>query len=103
MTATVQGIPPEAVFSRENHTDPPSLAFAGAMRHNTKADFLPCLESVTEKAKITELPDDVTAGIADGAFMVHCIVPDTGSNYKEYSEKFIQHGEMKLKKVCLID
>ena len=98
MTATAWGIPPDAVFFRENYTDPPSLAVAGAMRLNTKADFHPCQESVTEKAKITELPDDVSAGIADGASMVHCIVPDTGSNYKEYSEKFIQHGEIKLMK-----
>ena len=103
LTATTRNIPPEAFFSRENHTDPPSLAFAGEMRHGTKADFLPCLESVTEKAKISELPDDVTAGIADGAFLVHCIVPDVGSNYKEYSEKFTQHGENKLLKVCLIN
>ena len=57
------------------------------MRLNVKADFHTCQESVTEKA-----------GIADGASMVHCIVPDTGSNYKEYSEKFIQHGEIKLMK-----
>ena len=52
-------------------------------------------ESVTKKAKITELPDDVSAGFADGASMVHFIVPDTEGNYKEYSEKFIQHGEIK--------
>ena len=68
---------------------------ATAMKLNTKADFHPCQESVTEKAKITELPDDVSAGIADGASMVHCIVPDTESNYKEYSEKFSQQGEIK--------
>ena len=98
MTATAWGIPPDAVFFRENYTDPPSLAVAGAMRLNTKADFHPCQESVTEKAKITELPDDVSAGIANDASMVHCIVPDTGSNYKEYSEKFIQHGEIKWMK-----
>lgn len=87
MTATAWGIPPDAVFFRENYTDPPSLAVAGAMRLNTKADFHICQESVTEKA-----------GIADGASMVHYIVPDKGSNYKEYSEKFIQHGEIKLMK-----
>ena len=93
LTATTRNIPPEAVFSGENHIDPPSLAFAGEMRHGMKADFLLCLESVTENAKINEILDDVTAGIADGAFLVHCIVPDVGSNYKEYSEKFNKHGE----------
>ena len=87
MTETAWGIPPDAVFVWENYTDPPSLAVAGAMRLNTKADFHICQEPVTEKA-----------GIADGASMIHCIVPDTGSNYKEYSEKFIQHGETKLMK-----
>ena len=87
MTATAWEIPPDAVFFRENYTDPPSLAVAGAMRLNTKADFHTCQEYVTEKA-----------GIADGASMVHCIVTDTGSNYKEYSEKFIKHGEIKLMK-----
>ena len=63
------------------------MAVVGAMRLNTKADFHTCQESVTEKA-----------GIADGASMVHYIVPDTGSNYKEYSEKFIKHGDPKLMK-----
>ena len=47
--------------------------------------------------KINELLDNVTAGIADGAFLVHCIVPDVGSNYKEYSEKFNKHGEKTFK------
>ena len=92
LTATTRNIPPESVFSGKNHIDPPSLAFAGEMRHGTKADFLLCLESVTENAKISEFRDDVTAGIADGAFLVHCIVPYIGSNYKEYSEKFNKLG-----------
>ena len=87
MTATAWGIPPDAVFFRENYTDPPSLAVAGAMRLNTKADFHTCQESVTEKA-----------GIADGASMVDYVVPDTGSNFKECSEKFIRHGKIKLMK-----
>ena len=99
MTATTQGIPPEKFFARENHTDPPALAFAGVMRHGTKSDLLTCLESVTEKAKISELPDDVTAGVSDGPFMAHCIVPDAGSTYKDYSVKYNGHGENKLRKV----
>ena len=98
MTATAWGIPPDAVIFRENHTDPPSLVIAGAMRLNSKEDFHPCQESVTEKAKISEFPDDVSANIDDGASMVHFIVPDTEGNYKEYSEKFIQHGEIKWMK-----
>ena len=69
------------------------------MRLNSKEDFHPCQESVTEKAKITEFPDDVSASIDDGASMVHCIVPDTEGNYKEYSEKFIQHGEIKINEI----
>ena len=50
--------------------------------------------------KMSELLDDVTADIADCAFLVHCIVPDVGSNYNEYSEKFNKHGEKTFKGMC---
>ena len=61
-----------------------------------------CLESVTELAKVAEVPNTVTAGIIDAPALLHMIKPDKDDTFETYRGKITNYGKLKLAKVAYL-
>ena len=94
-----RGISPDEFFTHENHSDPPSIAFAGRMRTGTKSDLIPCLEG--QVPRVASIPPTASACIIDGAALVHLISPDVGATFAQYVDmKIIPYAKKRLAEVC---
>ena len=73
----------EEFFKYENQPCPPSLSSSGDLRSGTKADLLPCLENLVERANI--IPD-VNVKVMDAAALVQMMPPAVGTTFQTYAE-----------------
>ena len=73
-------------FYHENQAYPPSLSQHGKLRLGTKADLLPCLETLIEQSdSLPSLHSDVV--ILNGAAVVNFLKPSVSSTFDNYAHK----------------
>ena len=72
------------IFQQENNICPPALSKNQEMRSGSKADLIPCLESIAPPS--TEKPA-VNSIILDGAAIINMLKPMNAKTFEEYANE----------------